>query len=330
MKKIIYVNYLSRFANNIFQYAFAHIIKELVGGEIFYSPLNVIRSGESHDQPSEAIPIEEMDLYQITDSKNILEKREWSGKFNGDEKEALRKSGVWFPEDIIKLDGKRLVVSNKYQGEPIILSGYYQDYRYYAGRKNYVSGLLKPPTTIHQPGMDDIVLNFRGTDLSWAQMPLRSFQMILDREEFETLWIITEDPQNPTVRKLLKKYPSQILSNGAIQDFQSVRSAKKIIMTVSTFCWMAAWLSDADRIYFPLGSPYPLFDMDNDKRLIIPDDERYIYVKSKMPMWMNQSDQRSNGLCKRFPFRPFVQFAKREIFGFKMEKYKDGELEEVN
>jgi hypothetical protein len=282
MNKIIYVNYLSRFANNIFQYAFAHIIKDLTGGEIFFSPSCVIRSGESHDLPAEEMPIEDIPLYLITDSKNILKKKEWSGKFRDEEKEALRKSGIHFGEDILKFEDDTLAISDSYRGEPIILSGYYQDYRYYKGRKAFVSGLLgkldQYPCEI-LPEKNDIVLNFRGTDLAWAQMPLNYYRWILDKEQFDKLWIVTEDPNHKTVLRLLDMYPSEVLSNGPIKDLKFVMSAKKIIMTVSTFCWMAAWLSNADKIYFPIGSPYPLFDKDNDRRLIVSDDPRYVYIK---------------------------------------------------
>jgi len=283
MKNIIYVNYLSRFANNIFQYALAHIIKDLTGGQIFFSPSCVLRSGESHDLPAEEIAIEDIPLYLITDSKNILKKKEWSGKFSEDEKEALRRTGISFAEDILKFENETLVISNSYRGEPIILSGYYQDYRYYKGRKEYVSFLLNRLDQYpieRMPGKNDIVLNFRGTDLAWAQMPLNYYEWILDKEHFDKLWIVTEDPSHRTVLKLLDKYPCEVLSNGPIIDLKFVMSAKKIIMTVSTFCWMAAWLSDANKIYFPLGSSYPLFDKDNDRRLIVSDDHRYVYIKS--------------------------------------------------
>jgi hypothetical protein len=283
MKNIIYVNYLSRFANNIFQYALAHIIKDLTGGKIFFSPSCVIRSGKSHDLPAEEIRIEDIPLYLITDSKNILEKKEWSGKFREDEKEALRKTGIYFGEDILKFEKNTLLISDSYNGEPIILSGYYQDYRYYKGRKAFISGLLckldQYPLEI-TPGNNDIVLNYRGTDLAWAQMPLNYYRWILDKEQFDKLWIVTEDPNHETVLRLLDRYPSEVLSNGPISDLKFVMSAKKIIMTVSTFCWMAAWLSDADKIFFPLGSPYPLFDKENDRRLIVSDDHRYVYIKS--------------------------------------------------
>ena len=42
---------------------------------------------------------------------------------------------------------------------------------------------------------------------------------------------------------------------------------------------MAAWLSNAEKIYFPLGSGCDLFDRNNDKRLIVKDDPRYVYIR---------------------------------------------------
>jgi len=65
MSRIVYVNYISRFANNLFQYALAHIVRDLVNGEIFFSPTCVLRTGESHDRPAEEIPIEEMPFFRF-------------------------------------------------------------------------------------------------------------------------------------------------------------------------------------------------------------------------------------------------------------------------
>jgi hypothetical protein len=278
---MIYVNYISRFANNIFQYALAHIIKGLVGGEIYFAPTCVIRSGPSHDRPIEAIPLEQMPLYAITESRNTLSRPEWSGKFREDEKTALRRTGVSFAEDLLRFEGDRLVLAEAYRGEPIILAGYYQDYRYYRGRREFVAGLLRTSPPPRPPGPHDVVLNFRGTDLSWAQMPCSYYRWILDGETFDKLWIVTEDPGHPTVTALLRRFPGEVHSLGAVADFQFVRAARTVLMSVSTFAWMAAWLSVAERIYFPLGSPYPLFDPMPDRRLIVFDDPRYVYVRPR-------------------------------------------------
>ena len=282
MKNMIYVNYISRFANNIFQYALAHVIRDLVDGEIVFCPDCVIRSGATHDRPEETVPIRDIPLYKITDSTNILARPEWSGKFNEEEKAALRRTGVHFAEDILTIENGKVGISPAYRGAPIILAGYYQNFAYYKGRKQYVADLLGrirdfPPPKM--PGANDIVLNFRGTDMSWAQMPPSFYTRILDGESFDKLWIVTEDPQHKTVQRLLRLYSGELFSDSPITDFRFVMSARRIIITVSTFCWMAAWLSDADKIYFPLGSPCDLFDRNNDKRLIVTGDPRYIYIR---------------------------------------------------
>lgn len=284
MKPVIYVNYLSRFANNIFQYALAHIIRDLIDGEIFFAPDCIIRSGESHDRPVEKVPIQDIPLYRITESSNTLVRPEWSGKFREDEKSALRQTGVHFAEDVLTVENGKVGISSAYRGAPIILAGYYQNFAYYKGRKDYVVGLLSklrdyPPPKL--PGPNDIVLNFRGTDMSWAQMPPIFFKRILDGEAFEKLWIVTEDPGHKTVRRLLRAYPAELFADGAVTDFAFVMAARRVIITISTFCWMAAWLSDAEKIYFPLGSGCDLFDRNNDKRLIVPDDPRYIYIRHR-------------------------------------------------
>lgn len=291
-KKIIYVNYLSRFANNIFQYALSHIIKELIDGEIYFAPMNVIRSGNSHDRPAEQIPIQNNPIYLITNSTNTLQKTEWMGKFRETEKKILRNTGVCFAEDILTFDGDELVISDLYRGQPIILSGYYQDFRYYRGRKEFIRSLLKINPLLQNPGENDLVVNFRGTDLSDAQMPFSFYKFLISRERFEKLWIVTEDPHHTTVLKLLSCYSGEVYSNGPISDFSFVMASKKIIMSVSTFCWMAAWLSNADKIYFPLGSSYTGFGK-HDKGLIVPDDRRYRYIQ---PLF-NRSV-----LKKTFPF----------------------------
>ena len=282
MKNIIYVNYLSRFANNIFQYALAHIIRDLVDGEICFAPDCIIRSGESHDRPAEKVPIQDISVYSVTESGNILARPEWSGKFSEDEKAALRKTGVHFAEDILTVENGKVGISSAYHCEPIILAGYYQNFAYYKGRKDYVTGLLSrirdyPPPKL--PGANDIVLHFRGTDLSGAQMPPIFYKHILDGESFDKLWIVTDDPGHKTVRTLLGRYSGELVSDTPITDFRFTMLARRIIISVSTFCWMAAWLSDAEKIYFPLGSPSDLFDRNNDKRLIVTDDPRYIYIR---------------------------------------------------
>ena len=63
---------------------------------------------------------------------------------------------------------------------------------------------------------------------------------------------------------------SNFNNNEIVRDFLCIYNAKNIIMSVSTFSWMSAWLSNANKIYFPIKNDY-------FKNLIV-NDKIYIYI----------------------------------------------------
>jgi len=78
-----------------------------------------------------------------------------------------------------------------------------------------------------------------------------------------------------TVRLREKFQDALFLSHqSALIDFETVRRSKHIAVSVSTFSWLAAWLSDATKIYMPVSG---LFNpMQYPEGLLLPfDDDRY-------------------------------------------------------
>lgn len=59
---------------------------------------------------------------------------------------------------------------------------------------------------------------------------------------------------NSFVRKLRSRFPraEYLPHNSAIEDFQTIRKARHVILPVSTFAWLAAWLSQAESIVLPV------------------------------------------------------------------------------
>jgi hypothetical protein len=79
--------------------------------------------------------------------------------------------------------------------------------------------------------------------------------------------------------RLRAQFPTaQFVATGnALGDFETIRQAKNIVVNVSTFSWLAAWLSRADRIFMPVNGvfhpqQYRLVD------LLPPDDSRYRFT----------------------------------------------------
>lgn len=59
---------------------------------------------------------------------------------------------------------------------------------------------------------------------------------------------------NPYTDALRAAFPHALFhpSQGAIRDFETVRRAANIVVAVSTFSWLAAWLSEAEQVFLPV------------------------------------------------------------------------------
>ncbi len=59
---------------------------------------------------------------------------------------------------------------------------------------------------------------------------------------------------SPYLDALKAAFPSAryIDSQGALADFQTIRKARHIVLSISTFSWLAAWLSEAEQVIMPL------------------------------------------------------------------------------
>jgi hypothetical protein len=85
---------------------------------------------------------------------------------------------------------------------------------------------------------------------------------------------------SPYMRRLRRRFPRAryLPSRGALVDFERIRRARNIVPSVSTFSWLAAWLSDAARIFLPvLGLLNPMQNRGVD--LLPLDDARYRFYQ---------------------------------------------------
>jgi hypothetical protein len=122
-------------------------------------------------------------------------------------------------------------------------------------------------------------LNFQPGTVVQANedlLPFEYYSNILDGEMFDRLFIITDCPRDPFL-KLFDRYHPQIVSGDLMDDFNILRSAHRIVMSMSTFSWWGSFLSEAAKIYMPdvdYGIWGPMFRVD----LKITDESRYKIV----------------------------------------------------
>ncbi|GBQ77816.1 hypothetical protein AA14337_0930 [Acetobacter malorum DSM 14337] len=109
-------------------------------------------------------------------------------------------------------------------------------------------------------GMDEIVFNIRGGEVlenvqkDYIVLPKEYYQMIIQESGLKPVFF-GQIGNNEYSRYLREAFPDArfIEGKGAIHDFEVLRQSFNIAIAVSTFSWLAAWLSHARNIYMPIG-----------------------------------------------------------------------------
>jgi len=170
----------------------------------------------------------------------------------------------------------------------ILIHGYPQRYEYYSFNKNNISKWLtiENEEIYDFPDEDDIVLHVRLGDYvnhGW-NLSIEYYKSILKKEKYKNAYIITDDPNNQEICKLIDfgcivKDNSMFGSMETIADFVFAKKAKKIIISPSTFGWWAAFLGKGI-VYFPCVSfIWGKSPGINDIDLRVLDDPRYKFVE---------------------------------------------------
>ncbi|WP_180952932.1 discoidin domain-containing protein, partial [Acetobacter aceti] len=130
--------------------------------------------------------------------------------------------------------------------------------------------------------------------VSWYPiLPVAFYKHIVDISGLKPVFVGQLD--NPLyVDEIKKVFPKAryIASRGALYDFQLIRSAKNVAISVSTFSWLAAWLSHAENIFYPLaGFLNPALQKAYNQVELFTDfastsDERFRFFQ--MPFFYNE------------------------------------------
>ncbi len=137
------------------------------------------------------------------------------------------------------------------------------------------------PDTIRGAGPSQLLINIRGGDIlrdapaDYTLLPIEFYAGIIRETGLDPIFMGQTEP-NPYMDRLRRAFPSATIlaSQGPMRDFAMIRRSRNIVVSVSTFSWLAAWLSHADRIILPLTGFYnPVQSPAMD--LIPRDDPRY-------------------------------------------------------
>lgn len=136
----------------------------------------------------------------------------------------------------------------------ILLTGYFQRYEYYEHYAQGIKTWLAIEDNISSDvGVNDVVLGIRrGNDyIPRHGLPISYYEDALSSMQYDRVFICTNEPSDPFVRHLQKKYSAKVRSPRALDNLIFIKKFKKIVISNSTFLWWAVFLSDAQEIIFP-------------------------------------------------------------------------------
>jgi hypothetical protein len=267
---MIEVKYVGGLGNNLFQYAIGRILAEELGYELKADPIKGFPK-----------------TYKKIKGKNYSNYKK------------------------IILEGQKINIKkilNSKEKNYIILDGYFQRYEYYEKHKNKIKNWFKFEKNFKK-NKQDILLNIRRGDFVQIgqALPKEYYEKALSKAKYEKIYITTDDSNDPFVKYFVKKYDAIITNNNYLDDFRFISSFDKIIMSQSTFCWWATFLSNAKEIYFPIPKKgYWSLNSEVDLRV---DEKRYKYIKLKYYYKMSFFE---------FKFYIFKRIRKKMMTGLKM------------
>ncbi len=149
----------------------------------------------------------------------------------------------------------------------LLLTGYFQRSEYYGPHKPRIKEWLATDDNIEfEPRPADVVVSIRrGRDyIPRYGLPLSYYEKALASLEYDRVFICTNEPNDPFIRFLTKKYGAILRGGsfqggrklptymaGAMDNYLFIKKFAKIIISNSSFPWWAAYMSDATEIVFP-------------------------------------------------------------------------------
>jgi hypothetical protein len=132
----------------------------------------------------------------------------------------------------------------------------------------------------------------RGRHPNYTVLPLAWYRHLIAVSALEPVFLgqIGDDPYCDALRA---QFPAARFVTNAdpLDDFNMLRTSVNVVLSVSSFAWMAAWLStSAQRIVLPMIGLYNPFDRP-DIDLLPVGDERYRFYRFPSERWTGSPEQ---------------------------------------
>lgn len=167
---------------------------------------------------------------------------------------------------------------------------------------------------------DELLINIRAEDIlgrgihpDYGLLPVEYYRALAHKTGLKPVFQ-GQIEAGPYLDGLLAALPeARVLpSQGAAADFQIIRQARNIVLSLSSYAWIAAWLSEARQIHVPVSgflNPRQRPDID----LLPVDDARYRFYAFSVRRWNGSASQQDELLRHGSSFREMPAAEVRRI-----------------
>ena len=190
-------------------------------------------------------------------------------------------SGNSYGLPLVNIEGHFFDKELSFANSRVEMKGYVQRYEYIKDHKAKVKEWFQ--LNVESP-MEvlptDFVVSIRRGWNGWPTSlcpPKEFFLDVFDNVDYERIILCTDSFDDPyfdfiddlDVDLVKAKY-------SPLEQFALIKSANKILLTSSTFCWWAAFLSEANEIYYPMIGD--LVPTESGGNWFVDDEERYYVI----------------------------------------------------
>lgn len=157
------------------------------------------------------------------------------------------------------------------QADYIEVKSFGQRLEYFADQSAHFAAVFTGPEG-HPVADHELAINIRTGDIidgfhrDYTPLPLAFYHRVVAETGLQPVFV-GQVKDNWYTRALREQFPTaRYLSGGPMMDFQTMRGARNMVLAVSSFSWLAAWLSGrAQTIHMPLAglfNPVQRSDID--------------------------------------------------------------------
>jgi hypothetical protein len=180
----------------------------------------------------------------------------------------------------------------------VMIKGVSCRYGNYASHLARYREIFRPADPTQVFGADKLVINVRlgdalaGIHPFYPVLPISWYDHVIESSGLEPVFV-GQFGDDPYTEALKSRYPGSGFyhSSDPLEDFHMLRAAANIVLPVSTFSWLAAWLSETvENIHFPIAG---IFDPRNrpDVDMLPLGDERYQFYLFPHKVWKGSSEE---------------------------------------